>query len=114
MEKVLVHVDENEDVHYIEGSFLGANKTLCGQHLNSISTTHVRKVGVTCKKCLKIVEKTKKKHIKELNCIYHQLRPYDRTYLSFIKMRDKINELVEATNELLEKEDNNADNKTSQ
>lgn len=60
MEKVLVHDDESEDVHYIKGSFLGANKALCGQHLNSISTTHVKKLGVTCKKCLNIFEEKNK------------------------------------------------------
>ena len=59
MEKVLVHNDESEDIHYIKGSFLGTNRTLCGQHLHPISTIHVHKFDVTCKKCLNIFEEKK-------------------------------------------------------
>lgn len=105
MEKILVHDDDNEDIHYIKGSFLGANKTLCGQHLNSISTTHVKKLDVTCKKCLKIVEKTKKKHIKKLDGTFRALWQYDpakQTFHNLTEMHDKINELVKIVNQLLE------------
>lgn len=96
MEKVLIHDDENEDVHYIKGSFLGANKTLCGQRLHPINTIHVRKFDVTCEKCLEIVKKTGKKRIKELNSytLYH----------SDLKgIRKKIDELVRSVNVLKEK-----------
>lgn len=52
MKKVLVHTDEDEDIHYIKGGFLSANSTLCGERLHPISTVHVHKFDVTCKKCL--------------------------------------------------------------
>lgn len=93
MEKVLIHDDENyeEDIHYIKGSFLEASKTLCGRHLYSISTTHIRKLDVTCKECLEIMKKTSRKHIKELD--------YDSRWSPIIIIK-KINELVKIVNDL--------------
>jgi hypothetical protein len=110
MEKVLVHDDENEDVHYIKESFLDADVTLCGQRLQPISTTHVRKLDVTCKKCLKIAKRTGKECIKKLNCTFHELYhcdPTKQTYRSLIKMHEKVNELIKAVNELLKKSKSN-------
>lgn len=64
LKKVLVTDTDKETIHYIEGGFMTTRKTLCGEHLNPISTIHIRKLGVTCKKCLKIAGKTTSKRPK--------------------------------------------------
>jgi len=53
LSKILVHDDVDNDIHYVFGNFVDANKTICGKHLNSISTTHISndKIFVTCSEC---------------------------------------------------------------
>jgi len=53
LEKVLIHNGlEKEEVHYIPVSYLFSNKTLCGKKLNAINNIQVKKLPVTCKKCI--------------------------------------------------------------
>ena len=53
LSKVLVHDDIDNNIHYVFGNFLNAEATICGKHLNSISTTHISnaKIPVTCEEC---------------------------------------------------------------
>ena len=54
LEKVLIHDDDKkeEEVHYIPEPFSFMYKTLCGKKLNAIKHIRVKKLPVTCKKCI--------------------------------------------------------------
>lgn len=53
LSKILVHDDEDNNTHYVFGNFVSAEKTVCGERLNPISTTHISndKIPVTCEEC---------------------------------------------------------------
>jgi hypothetical protein len=52
--KILIHDDEDNDVHIID--YHAVRQTLCGEHLNAISSTYIsnEKIPVTCDCCLEI------------------------------------------------------------
>jgi hypothetical protein len=52
--RVLVSEDEKgQEVHYTRGDAFHAKKTMCGERLQSISTTYISnpQIKVTCAKC---------------------------------------------------------------
>lgn len=53
-QKVLIHEEEDGEVHVVAEPFVSADKTLCGQKLHSISSVHIvnDKIPATCKDCL--------------------------------------------------------------
>ena len=52
-EKVLIHDEEPTEVHLVEGDFIDATKTICGERLHSSCCVHIVNdaIPVTCKKC---------------------------------------------------------------
>ncbi len=51
MAKVLIHEENDGDIHLTEGTFGLSKKTLCGKRLHSISTVSTPKLVVTCAVC---------------------------------------------------------------
>jgi len=53
-QKVLIHEEEDGEVHVVAEPFIDAKETLCGQRLHPISSVHIvnDKIPATCKDCL--------------------------------------------------------------
>ena len=58
-EKVLTHIEEPTEVHWVTGRFVAADHALCGEFLHAAGSTHIvnDKIPVTCDKCTQMCEK---------------------------------------------------------
>lgn len=54
MAKVLIHEEDDGNIHLTKEAFGSSKETLCRKRLHSVSTVHTPKLGVTCNECLRV------------------------------------------------------------